>query len=397
MNPEKPQKMYNVVMLILLTMIITAIITTIVVYNRVEEKVKYVPVDTSELSEKLANLKNVIDQKYIGEIDEEKMMETAIEGYVLGLDDQYSRYITKSEMQEYMADALGKFVGIGVYITNNTKINQVEVIALIKGGSAEESGILPGDVILKVNDVEYTGEQLSELSNNLKGEVGTKVKLEVLRGSETLEFEVERKEVKTSHVTSEVIENNIGYIEVPSFDEGTATEFLNQWNELQAKNVKGLIIDLRDNGGGVVDESLKIADEMLEKGKTLLITTSKSDGEEIKKAENDKIINVPIVFLVNENTASASELLVATVKENENAKVVGKNTYGKGIIQTIYTLTDGSGLKLTTNEYFTPNRNTINKVGIAPDYEVDLPEGANLYTVTKENDTQLQKAIELLK
>ncbi len=395
MDTENTQKTYKIVILMLLTIILTVIVTTIIVYNQTKENIKYVPVDSSEIGKTFNSLKKWIEQKYIGEIDEEKMLETAIKGYVAGLGDKYCEYITKSEMEEYLEDAVGKFVGIGVYITNNTKTNQIQVLAPMEGGPADEAGILPGDVIQKINGEEYTAEQLQEASEKLKNEEGTKLELEILRGSEVIQLELECKEVKTSHVRSEILENNIGYIRLPSFDEDTATEFKNQYNELQTKNIKGLILDLRNNGGGVVDEALEIADIMVEKGKTLLITTSKSDGEKIQESENEKIINIPVVLLVNENTASASEILTADLKENENAKIVGKNTYGKGIIQTIYTLSDGSGLKLTTNEYFTPNRNVINKVGIAPDYEVELPEGVSIYSITRENDTQLQKAIQL--
>lgn len=400
MNTEKSQRAYKVAMLMFLTILITAIITTIVVYNMMNgnTNIKYVAVtsDTSEIGKTFDSLKSWIQEKYIGEIDEEKMVETAIKGYVAGLDDKYSEYITQDEMKEYMEEAVGKFVGIGVYISNNTQTNQIVIIAPIEGGPAEEAGILPGDVVQKIDGKEYKGEQLSEATAKLKEQEGTKVKLEILRGEDTLEIEVERRQIKTSHVKSEVIDN-IGYIKVPSFDEGTADEFMEHYKELEKKNVTGLIIDLRNNGGGIVEEALEIADTMVEKDKVLLITTSKSEGEEIKKAQTEKIINLPVIILTNENTASASEILSGILKEHDNAKLVGDKTYGKGIIQTIYTLKDGSGLKLTTNEYFTPNRNTINKIGITPDYKVELPKDQSIYNVERNQDTQLQKALELLK
>jgi len=400
MNTEKSQKTYKIIMLIVLTILITAIITTILVYKTMDGNVKYVTVssNSSEIGKTLESLKNWIQDKYIGDIDEKQMVETAIKGYVAGLDDKYSEYITAEEMKEYMEEAVGKFVGIGVYIMNDTEKNQILVIAPIEGGPAAEAGILPGDIITKIDGVEYKGEQLSEASSKLKQEAGTKVKLEILRDSKTIEIEVERRKIKTSHVTAETIDNNIGYINLPSFDEDTSEEFIQKYKELGNKNIKGLIIDLRNNGGGIVEEALKIADTMVDKGNTLLIITSKNKEEEIKKSEKDKTINVPIVVLVNENTASASEILVAALRENINAKVVGKTTYGKGVIQTIYTFKDGSGLKLTTNEYLTPNRNSINKIGIKPDYEIELPENEkNIYAVEKEQDTQLKKAIELFK
>ena len=195
-----------------------------------------------------------------------------------------------------------------------------------------------------------------------------------------------------------MLENNIGYMQISTFDEGCYEEFKQNWEELNSKNINSLIIDLRNNGGGIVDEALDIADMMVEKDKVLLITKGKKEKENETKAKTDKVINIPIIILINENTASSSEILSAAVKENNNnVKIVGTKSYGKGVIQTIYTLTDGSGLKLTTNEYFTPNHNTINKIGITPDIEVEFPKEENLYTVEKKNDTQLQKAIELLK
>lgn len=400
MNTEKSQRAYKVVMLIFLTILVTAIVTTLIVYNMMEgnTNIKYVTVtsDSSEIGKTFESLKSWIQEKYIGEIDEKQMIETAIKGYVVGLNDKYSEYITSEEMKEYMESAVGKFVGIGVYITNDTEKNQIVIISPIEGGPAEEAGILSGDIIQTIDGIEYKGEQLTEATNKLKEKEGTKVKLGILRGEDTLEIEVERKQIKTSHVTCEVIDN-IGYVKLPSFDEGTAEEFVQRYNELKSKNVKGLIIDLRNNGGGIVDEALEIADTMVEKDKVLLITTSKSEGEEIKKAKNDKMINLPVVILTNENTASASEILSGILKEHDNAKLVGKKTYGKGVIQTIYTLKDGSGLKLTTNEYFTPNRNTINKIGITPDYEIELPKEQSIYNVERSQDTQLQKALELLK
>ena len=186
-------------------------------------------------------------------------------------------------------------------------------------------------------------------------------------------------------------------MEISSFDEGSYDEFIQKWEELKAKNIASLIIDLRNNGGGIVEEATNMADMMVEKDKTLLITKGKNDKEEITKSEKEKVINLPIVILVNENTASSSEILAAAVKENnENVKIVGTNTYGKGVIQTIFSLTDGSGIKLTTNAYYTPKHNEINKVGIKPDIEVELPEGEDFYSVEREKDTQLKKAIEIL-
>ena len=398
MNKEKGERIYRAFMLVILTAAITFIITTITAYNRINSTpTKYIT-SSDNISRNFKTFYNFIKDNYIGEIDEEQMLEFALKGYVEGLGDEYSEYITKEEMKEYMEDTIGKYVGIGVYIANDTKTNQIVVLAPIKESPAEKAGLQPGDVITKIDGIEYKGEQLDEASSKLKDEEGGKATLEILRKEETITVEVERKEIKVNHIESKVLQDNIGYIGMTTFDEGTADEFKEHWENLKNKNIKSLIIDLRNNGGGIVDEALDIADMFTDKEKTLLITSSKDNTEKIEKAKKDKIIDMPVVILTNEGTASASEILSAAIKENnEKVKIVGENTYGKGVIQTIFNLTDGSGLKLTTNEYFTPNHNVINKIGIKPDVEVELPEGKNAYTVEENEDTQLQKAIEIIK
>ena len=395
---EKMQRIYKTIMLVILTAAITFIITSIAMYDiSGKENIKYITTSDS-IGRTFQTFRDFIEKNYIGEIDDTQMLESAIKGYVAGLDDEYSEYITKEEMEEYMQETTGKYVGIGVYIAENTETNQIVVLMPIKGSPAEEAGIKSGDVITKVDGIAYTGEELSEASSALKKEEGTKAQIEILRDNQVLNLEVERREVKVNHIETEVLENKIGYMEISSFDSGSYDEFVQKWEELKEKNITSLIIDLRNNGGGIVEEATNMADMMVEKDKTLLITASKDKEEHITKAEKEKVINIPIVILVNENTASSSEILAAAVRENnENVKIVGTTTYGKGVIQTIFSLTDGSGIKLTTNEYYTPNHNEINKVGIKPDIEVKLPEGEDFYSVEIENDTQLQKAIEILK
>lgn len=400
MNSEKAQKIYKIVMLVVLTAVITFMITSLVMYNVVgKNSIKYVTVsgDSSSLAKTFTYLKNFIEKNYIGDLDEQKMLQEAIKGYVKGLGDEYSEYITSDEMKGFMEDTNGRYVGIGIYIANNTQTNQILVLMPMEGSPAQEAGIQSGDIIVKINGEEYKGDQLTEASNKMKGEEGSKVKLEILREDKTIEIEVERKNIKVNHIESEMLSNQIGYLQLSTFDDGTAEEFKAKYEELQKQGAKSLIIDLRNNGGGIVKEATDIADMMIEKGKTLLITSSKNEEEEITKAQKDRSITIPVVVLVNKNSASASEILAAALKESDNAKIVGEKTYGKGVIQTIYTLSDGSGLKLTTNEYFTPNHNVINKIGITPDIEVSLPEGKTMYTVEQDEDTQLQKAIEILK
>ena len=408
----KRQRIYKSIMLVALTAFITCIITTACLVEKYDIgngtgvlSSLIGSTNDDKITEALSNIENLIEKYYLYDIDEQKAIDGAISGYVDSLGDEYTEYIPASEMEEYTETIMGNFVGIGIYMVQNTEKNVIEVLAPIKESPAEKAGILPGDIIKSVNGVQYTGEQMTEASNNIKGEEGSKVKLEILRGEETLNFEIERKKINTNPVVSEKIEaqtaqleGNIGYLEISSFDEGTAEDFKTKFEQLKSEGITSLIIDLRNNGGGIVDEALAIADYIVPKGKDLLITVDKDGNEEIEKSENDPIIDMPIVVLVNENTASASEILAGALKDLDEATIVGTKTYGKGVIQQVLSLRTGAGLKVTVEEYYTPNRTKINKVGIEPDEVVELPETVkNPLLVTKEEDTQLQKAIEILK
>lgn len=399
MSENKGQKIYRTVMLIVITALVTAIITTVLVYQKVTGTMNIKSIassgSNSGLELTLSKIREILEEKYIGTIDDEKMLESAIKGYVAGLGDEYAEYYTPEEMSSELDEAIGNYVGIGIYMLVNKTDGMIIVTQPMENSPAETVGIKAGDIITKVNDEEITKDNVLDMSNKIKGEEGTKVKLEIKREKETLTFEVERKRIVVSHIKASVKENSIGYINITDFEGGTAAEFKTKYEELKKKGIKSLIIDIRDNGGGVVDESLNILDMLCNKDETLLITVDKSGKEVVTKAKQDQTIDVPIVVLVNQNSASASEILAGALKDNGRAKLVGTKTYGKGIIQTLMKLSDGSGLKMTTEEYYTPNHNKINKVGIEPDYEVELPK--EITTLTDENDTQLQKAIELLK
>lgn len=391
---NKKRGIYNIIMLVTLTIIITFVLTTLFMYNYFQDKNNYVVVpstDTAELTNldrALIGLKKIIDQKYLGEVNEEELYEGAIKGYISALNDKYSSYYTKEEIEELKVSLLGNYVGVGAYLQEDTTSNVIRVLLPIEGSPAKEAGIQAGDIITKVDGVEYTGKELTQASTAMKGEEGTTVELEIMRNGETKTFTITRRSIKIYHIASEVIENDIGYMYIQTFDEGCADEFKQKYDELKQKNIKSLIIDLRNNGGGIVDEALEILDCLLEKDKITLITVDKNENEEISKTTSNQTIDIPIVVLVNEQTASASEIMAGALKDHSRAKIVGTKTYGKGVIQELMYLTNGSALKLTTNEYYTPNRNKINEIGITPDYEVELSD---------EEDTQLKKAIELLK
>lgn len=403
MEEKKRFKVYKVIMLVVLVAFITFLITSIGMYqyftnNSFGKQLVVSSENNGEIASELSKYKVLIDKYFLGEIDEEKLKEGAIKGYIEGLDDPYTEYISKEDMEDYLADATGNFVGIGIYMVQDTGSDKIMVLSPIKGSPAEEAGILPGDLIVSVDGVIYTAEEMTVASNKIKGEVGTTVQIEVLRGSETLNFELKRENIKVNPVEGKKLENDIGYIEFSSFDDGTAEEFKTKFEELQGQGIKSLIIDLRNNGGGIVDEALEIADYVLEKDDVILYEVDKNEKETIEKSKNDPIINMPIIILTNKNTASSSEILAGALKDHGKAKTVGTKTYGKGVIQQLLTLPDGSGLKITAEEYLTPNKTQINKIGIEPDEEVKLPDSVkNVLTVEEKDDTQLQKAIEMAK
>lgn len=397
---NKAKNIYRTIMLIVVVALITFVLTSIFMYKKIGTTTSInIPGISTDLINKLYTVRKIIDNEYVSEIEEENLVEGAVKGYVEGLGDEYTEYFTKSEMEEFKSEVQGNYVGVGIYMMQNTKENNIVILYPIEGSPAEKAGLKSGDIIKKVDDTEFTGEDFEKVSTYIKGKEGTKVKIEIERNGENLTFEVERKKIDLYPIKSEILQNNIGYIKVSSFDDDCAKEFKQTYNELNKSNkLKGLIIDLRNNGGGIVDEALDMADLILDKDKIELISTNKNGEEEIKKSKSNPVINVPIVVLVNGNTASASEIFAAALKENGKATIIGEKTYGKGVIQELISLRDGSGIKVTIEEYLTPNRNKINKVGITPDKEVTLPDTVtSIYNIEKTEDTQLQEAIKLFK
>ena len=397
---QRKQLIYRCVLSTILVACVTAVITFYVTYNSLGRNHLFVMETSNEngaenigaISTNLKSFRTLIDEYYIGEIDEQKMMDETVKGYVNGLEDEYSEYMTASEWEDYQADALGNYVGIGIYMSQDINGNIV-ILEPMEESPAEAVGLKSGDIIIEVDSESVIGANTQEVASKVKGEEGSKTHLKVLRNNEYLEFDVERKAIKVYHVKSEMKENQIGYIKLSTFDEGCSTEFKTAFENLQAQGAQKLILDLRDNTGGLVDEALEIADMMIPKGKTMLLTVDSKENKEVTKAEQEPVINIDMVVLVNGYSASASEILVGALKDNQKATIVGKKTYGKGVIQNVFSLTDGSVLKLTTAEYFTPNEVKINKIGIEPDVEVeDVPEEEG----AEEIDEQLNKGLEIL-
>lgn len=400
------QRIYRVIMLVVLTAFITFMITSLSLYTYFTKNPAYtlitgenVSTETSSLDSYLSKIKSVIEKNYLwkDKIDDQKLKDGAIEGYVNGLGDKYTEYIPASEMKEFTENINGSFVGIGIYMIADEDSGRVIVYYPIPESPAEKAGIKPGDAIISVNGVEYTSDDFNKIADYIKGEVGTKVKLVIERDGEKLDFEITRQKIEVNPISSKILKENIGYINLPSFDSDSSKRLKEKIDDLVSKGAKSLILDLRNNGGGIVDEATNIADYFLDKGKTIMTTKDNKGKEEIEKTKTKIVYEMPLVILTNENTASASEILTAALKDNERAKVIGIKTYGKGVIQAVLNLSDGSGIKITTAEYFTPNGTEINKKGITPDIEVKLSDTVkNIYAVKENDDTQLNKAIEEL-
>ena len=399
---QKSQKVYKIIMLVILTAFITFMVTSLSLYSYYTNKPAYTlitnssTVDTSEFDSYLEKIDSLINKYYLwsDKIDQNKLKEGAISGYVSGLGDEYTEYIPASEMEKFKENITGSFVGIGIYMVADEENDQIIVYYPIPDSPADKAGIKSGDIIKSVDGVEYGYDDFDVIASKIKGKEGTEVTLVIERNGKEMTFKVKREKIDLNPIKSKVINKNIGYIKLPSFDEGSSDDFKEKVDDLVSQGATSLIIDLRNNGGGIVDESTTIADYFLDKGKTIMTTKDKNGNVEVTKAEKDKEYSMPIVVLVNENSASASEILTGALKDNERATIVGDTTYGKGVIQTVLTLSDGSGLKITTAEYFTPLGTEIHKKGITPNVEVKLPDSVtNIYSVSEDDDTQLQKAI----
>ena len=396
----KKRNNVQIIMTIIITALITFSITSLYIYGKAKkqkdgETIIGSAIESDEVSTKLKLIKEKIQANFMGDIDEEKLKEYSIKGYVAGLDDEYSQYFTKEEMKKYTENTLGNYVGIGVYMVKNTEKHAVEVHKVMKNSPAEEVGMKKGDLITKVDERNITDEDFEKVSDWIEGKEGTQVNVVVTRENNEISYNITRKKIMVPNVESQMFENNIGYIYISSFDGDTSKEFKTEYDKLVNQGMNALILDLRNNGGGIANEAVEIGDFFTEKGQKLLIQSDKNGKEEISYSKNNAEITMKTVVLVNGYSASASEILAGICKELvDNATLVGTKTYGKGVIQSLYSLTDGSGLKLTTDKYFTPNHNDIHKKGIEPDIQTE--EYKFTEELDKENDLQLKKAIEVL-
>lgn len=349
---------------------------------------------------KVLILESLIKDNYLREVNDDDLIDGQLKGMVDALKDPYSQYMTAEEYHDFHEQSSGIYGGIGVIVTPGED-NFITVVSPIEGTPGEKAGLKPGDKIIRVDGKEFTADEMDAAVKVMKGEPNTDVTLSIMRKNKEeenkiLDKVITREEIRLVTVKSETIDENIGYIKITSFDELTDEDFKEALNNLENANVEGLVLDLRYNPGGLLDVTSNIADELL--GDVDIVYTETKDGEREYLKSGKSMTDLPLVILINEGSASASEILAGAIKDHDRGELIGTTSFGKGVVQRIRPLKDGSALKLTISEYFTPNGTNIHGIGIEPDIVVELPEDIEaIGTENLEEDLQLQKALEVLK
>lgn len=368
-------------------------------------------IDYGRLTSKMKLIEGVIDQYFLYDKDAQTVEDYTYLGMMSGLGDPYSTYYNEREFQSMMDSTSGEYSGIGAMISQNRSTGLCTIVRVYEGTPAMEAGMRPGDIIYQVGDVQVAGESLDVLVNNyIKGEEGTDVEITVYRADEDayVDLTITRRKIEVPTVEYRMEEDSVGYVLISEFDGVTVNQFEEAVDALTDQGMKGLIIDLRSNPGGLLDGAVSMADYILPddvdtyekgEGKTLIVYTADKNGEgDVYTASDGHSVDLPIVVLVNEESASAAEVFTGALKDYGAARVVGTTTYGKGIVQNVIPLGDGSAIKITTAHYYTPSGFDLHEKGIEPDVEEDL--SAELKTqavVDPEEDNQLSRAAEVLK
>lgn len=358
-----------------------------------------------ELIGEMDSLKGLLNQNFLFDYEEKDLYNGALKGMFANLGDPYTSYYPEEEFSSLMENLDGRYKGIGVTVSAS-KEGLIKVIQVFEDSPAEEAGMKPGDFLKTVEGTEYDASELDKAVAEIKGESGTKVKIEVIRMSEDkpegeeIPMLVERRDVTVDTVYTDslnIADKKIGYLRLSAFDDITWGDFKDKYARLKNEDIDGLVFDLRNNPGGALDVCLDIADTFLDEG--VIVTTEDKNGEVITEKSDGDMDDIPMTVLINENSASASEILAAAFKDRGRAKIVGKKSFGKGIVQKLFPLDNGAGAKITISEYKTPEGKKINEIGVEPDIEVenenpDLDLNERAYT----KDKQFMKALaELLK
>jgi carboxyl-terminal processing protease len=393
---------YTVVLLII-TNIITAVLTNFMSFNLPNGKV-LVSRKTFEnilAFEKLYTVKDKIDKYYIGEVDDKALVEGAAKGMAEAVKDPYTTYMNEKEFKDFATQTGGSYVGLGIQI--GVKENKIVVITTFENSPAKQAGVLPGDIIEVVNGTIVTGKDLEKAISMMKGKEGEEVKVTISREEKgKIDFDIVRKEIELVTVRHEMIEDNIGYVQVSMFDEHTSKNFSNALADLTQNNMKSLIVDLRENPGGLLDQTVEMTSQFVPNGKSIVYTEDKNGNRKDYNSVGGNHIGLPITVLIDGGTASASEIFIGALQDYGYATLVGEKSFGKGVVQTTFYrerdgFGDGTALKVTISKYFTPNGKNIHGVGIKPDVEVKYPDELIERPYERSKDPQLIKALEIAK
>jgi carboxyl-terminal processing protease len=347
--------------------------------------------------DKISEITSYINMYYMDEYDVDELQTSLIEGYVDGLGDKYTVYYTPEDYADLQISTTGTYYGIGAGLQQDADTMQVTVTKIYSGTPSEEAGMQEDDILLYVDDIDAASMELTLLVQKIRGEEGTTVHIQVYRPStaETIDFDVERRNVVLPSVEGEMLENNIGYIAVSEWQDNTAEQFKSIEQELEADGMQSLIIDVRSNPGGLLTSVVDVLDYILPKG--IVVYTEDKYGQRQNYSSDADCLELPIAVLINGNSASASEIFAGAINDYDYGTLIGTTTFGKGIVQTIFNLSDGDALKVTTAKYFTPNGNYIHGVGIDPDIELEYEyTGPSDQAYDMQYDNQIQKAIEVL-
>lgn len=349
---------------------------------------------SSDTETKLSYLKKLIDETYLHDVKEKDLNEGIYKGYVEGLGDQYSAYYDKKETKELTESLDGSFSGIGAVMTQDASSGVITITRVYDDSPAKKAGIKTGDILYRVEEKTVTGKDLDKVVSWIKGKKGTKVNLTLLRGtnSDKIKVTATRDVINVETVKYKVLENQIGYISISEFDSVTGAQFAKALKQLQKKNIEGLVVDLRNNPGGSLSTVCDILDSILPKG--LIVYTKDKNGKKEEYTSDEKHrLNFPMSVLVNGQSASASEIFAGAVQDYGKAEIIGTQTYGKGVVQNLFDLKDGTCVKLTTSEYFTPKGRNIDGKGITPDVKIEYKYNAK----DPKADNQLDKAVSVVK
>ncbi|HCA20910.1 MAG TPA: S41 family peptidase [Lachnospiraceae bacterium] len=365
---------------------------------------------SDEVKDKTKEIENYIKYYYYFDEDPEKQAESYYDGIMEGLDDPYSVYYTKEEYQQLMEDDSGQYVGIGATVSKNVDTNEIYIVKPLADTPAEKAGLLPGDVVIKIDDTEITADmELEAVVKMIRGEEGTDVNVTVKREGSTdpVVIKITRALVENKTVSYEMLQGNIGYIQVDQFIDNTPDQFIEGIDKLTAEGATSFVFDLRNNPGGLLTAVIKMCDYIVDDNATVpgaekagdLLYTIDKNGKTIERysCSDNHSVDIPIVVLVNGNSASASEVFTSCMRDYGKAKIVGTTTFGKGIVQSVLPLKDGSAIKVTIAKYYTPSMTEIHKIGIEPDVVIDLPdELKKTIRIPHKDDTQLQEAVKQL-